>query len=204
MNFYNKYILPNYLNIMMKSGDLESHRIDIAGEATGVVLEIGFGSGLNLPYYSNINKLFALDPSRELYDLARENIAKAMFPVEYIQASAESIPFSDNSLDSVVSTWSLCSIPQPETALKEIFRALKPGGKFLFVEHGKSPSSFISKMQNFFTPISKRIAGGCHMDRDIEKLVLDAGFEIQKINKFTQKSKPLAFMYKGVAVVKKE
>ncbi|MES2985966.1 MAG: class I SAM-dependent methyltransferase [Patescibacteria group bacterium] len=203
MNLYTKYILPKYLNLAMGSKDFDTYRKDTASKANGIVLEIGFGSGLNLPYFTNVSKLYALDPSDELYTLAQERIYKVSFTIEQLQASAENIPLDTNSIDSVISTWTLCSIPYPEIALKEIFRVLKPSGKFLFIEHGKSPRSFITKIQNFLTPISKRVAGGCHMNRDIEKLILDAGFEIQQIEKFAQKSKPLAFMYQGVAVARK-
>ncbi|MCX6716628.1 MAG: class I SAM-dependent methyltransferase [Candidatus Taylorbacteria bacterium] len=203
MNFYSKYFLPKYLNLRMSNKNLEKHRMDVVGKVSGAVLEIGFGSGLNLPYYKNVSKLYALDPVKELYKLAENNIRTASFPIEYIQASAESIPISNNSLDFVISTWSLCSIPHPEVALKEIFRVLKPNGKFSFIEHGKSPQNYICRIQNLLTPFSKRIAGGCHLNRDIEKLIRDAGFEVQKIEKFKEKSKPLSFIYKGVAIAKK-
>ena len=109
----------------------------------------------------------------------------------------------DSSIDSVVSTWSLCSIPHPEIALKEIYRVLKPHGRFDFIEHGRSPKNFVAKLQKFLTPISKCIAGGCHLDREVDALIHGAGFEFQKIEKFPQKPKPIAFMYKGIAVAKK-
>jgi ubiquinone/menaquinone biosynthesis C-methylase UbiE len=203
MSFYKKYILPKYLNWAMKNKDFEQHRIDIVSGLSGTGLEIGFGSGLNLPYYKNVTKLYALDPSKELFEIAQENIASTPFLVEHLQNSAEHIPLPDNSLDFVVSTWTLCSIPHPEVALKEAFRILKSDGIFSFIEHGKSPKTFISKMQNLLTPLSKRVAGGCHMNRDIEKLILDTGFEMLRIEKFSQKTKPLGFMYKGTAVAKK-
>lgn len=187
----------------MKSTSLDKDRSDVAIQADGVVLEIGFGSGLNLPYYKNINKLYALDISQELYDLAQENISELSFPIEFIKSSAEDIPLSDNSIDSVVSTWSLCSIPNPSLALKEIFRVLKPDGKFSFVEHGKSPRSLVFKLQNFLTPASKRLAGGCHMNRDVEKLILNAGFEFEKLEKFAKSGQPLGFTYKGIGIAKK-
>ncbi len=187
----------------MRNEELKQHRIDVVSELSGTGLEIGFGSGLNLPYYKNVNKLYALDPSEGLLEIARNNISVVSFPVEHLQDSAEHIPLPDNSLDFVISTWTLCSIPHPETALKEVFRILRPGGKFSFVEHGKSSKTFISKVQNFLTPLSKRLAGGCHMNRDIEILILDSGFEMLKLLKFSQGSKPLGFMYKGTAVVKK-
>lgn len=187
----------------MKNKELVQHRINVVSELSGTGLEIGFGSGLNLSYYKNITKLYALDPSEELFEIARKNMASVSFPVEHIEDSAEHIPLPDNSLDFVVSTWSLCSIPHPEIALKEVFRVLKSGGKFSFVEHGKSPKTFISKIQNLLTPVSRHVAGGCHMNRDIERLILDVGFEMQKIEKFSRKSKPLVFMYKGITVAKK-
>ncbi len=187
----------------MKNKDFESYRRDVAGEISGIVLEIGFGSGLNLPYYANIDTLYALDPSHELYDLAQQRIEKVSFRVEHLSASAENIPLPDSMLDCVVSTWSLCSIPYPEVALREVFRVLKPGGKVVFVEHGRSPEILIAGIQDILNPISKCLAGGCNVNRDMEKLILAAGFEMQNIEKFSQKSKPLGFMYKGVGIAKK-
>lgn len=203
MNFYDTYILPKYLNFVMSRKDTTMQRPDVVSNATGVTLEIGFGSGLNLPYYKNTTKLYALDPSEELYDLAREQIKKVSFPVEHLPVSAENISLANNSVDSIVSTWSLCSIPQPKVALKEMLRVLKPGGKFTFIEHGKSPRNFTAKLQKFLTPISKRFAGGCHMDREIDTLIKEAGFEFQELEKFEEKSKLLGFTYKGVAIAKK-
>lgn len=188
----------------MKNKKLEQHRIDVVSGLSGTGLEIGFGSGLNLPYYKNVTKLYTLDPSKELFKIAHKNISAVSFPVEYLQDSAEHIPLPNNTLDFVVSTWTLCSISHPEIALKEIFRVLKSGGKFSFVEHGKSPKAFVSKMQSLLTPVSKCVTGGCHMNRDIEKLIRNAGFGIQKLDKFSQKSKPLGFMYKGTATVTKK
>src|SRR5574343_23577 len=203
MDFYNKHILPRYLNWTMKNDDFEQHRIDVVSKVSGTGIEIGFGSGLNLPYYKNISKLYALEPSRELFVIANKNIAINLLPIEHLENSAENIPLPDNSLDFAISTWTLCSIPNPEIALKEVFRVLKNGGTFSFVEHGKSPVTFISKIQNLLTPFSKRIAGGCHINRDIENLVRNSGFQIQKIEKFSKKSKPLGFTYKGIAIARK-
>lgn len=185
---------------MMRNPSLDLHRLDVVKDAHGTVLEIGFGSGLNLPYYSNIEKLYALEPSRELFDLAGKD---NLFPIEHLHAFAENIPLPDNSIDAAVSTWTMCSIPDVPGALQEIQRVLKPGGKLFFIEHGKSSRSGMYFLQKIFTPFSKRFAGGCHMDRDVERLILDSGFVIEKIEKFEQKSKPLGFMYKGVAVVGK-
>ena len=183
----------------MENKNIEKYRIDIASRATGITLEVGFGSGLNLPYCTDVDKLYALDPSKELYNLAEERIKSISFPIEYLQASAEHIPLRDNTIDTVISTWSLCSISHPQNALEEILRVLKPNGKFLFIEHGKSTRGVITEIQNFLTPFSRTFAGGCHMNRNIEKLILDAGFQMQSIEKFGLNSRPSGFMYKGIA-----
>ena len=199
MNWYNKYILPKYLDLVMKNKDLKQHRQDVVSKLSGRGLEIGFGSGLNLPYYKNISHLYALEPATELYALGNEAIRNADFTIEHLKNSAEHISLPDNSLDFVVSTWTLCSIPQVNTALMEIYRVLKPGGTLTFIEHGKSPKNLVSHIQNILTPASKVVAGGCHLNRDIEQLIIDANFQIQKLEKFSQLGKPLAYMYKGTA-----
>lgn len=204
MNFYQTHLLPKLLDFTMRRREMEKLRSDVITKACGTVLEIGFGSGLNLPYYTHISKLYALDPSLELYKLAKKRIKKVSFPIEYIQASAEKNPLTENSIDTVVSTWTLCSIPLLEPALKEIARVLKPDGKFIFIEHGTSPKKAVATWQKWLTPLSKRLAGGCHMDRKIDTLISDAGFEIQNLKKFQQTSTPLVFMYTGIAVPKKE
>ncbi len=202
MSFYRTYILPRFLDLLMKREGTDAQRPAVVDRASGVVAEIGFGSGLNLPYYKNVTKLYAVDPSQGLYDLARERVAAAPFPIEHIRASAEDIPLSGESVDAAVSTWSLCSIPHPERALKEIRRILKPGGRFFFIEHGIASSRCIAVVQRCLTPISRCCAGGCHMDRDIELLVRESGLEIQEIEKFQEKPGILTFTYRGVAVRK--
>lgn len=202
MSFYSKHILPKYLDATMQGVSKDIQRKEVVSQASGTVLEIGFGSGLNLPFYKNISKLYAVDPSVELYELAKERLQKTNFTLEYLPVSAEEIPLPDNAIDFVISTWNLCSIPHPEKALKEIFRILKPEGKFLFIEHGKSDNKILSSIQTLITPISKKIAGGCHWDRDMEKLIKEAGFVFEKLEKFTMKGRPLGRMYKGVGVKK--
>ncbi len=186
----------------MRREETEKLRPGVVGRAVGRVLEVGFGSGLNIPHYRGISKLYALDPSLELYNLAETRIKEASFPVEYLKASAENIPLSENTIDTVVSTWSMCSIPRPELALKEIFRVLKPAGKFIFIEHGKSPGRFTAKWQKWLTPIFGCVSGGCHLDREVDQLISRAGFKITDLETFPQKRRPLLFMYKGVALKK--
>ncbi len=178
---------------------MEELRSSTVSQTEGIVLEVGFGTGLNIPYYKNISKLYALEPSQEVFDIWKKNINIAKFPVKHLKDSAEHISLPDNSVDSVVSTWSLCSIAYPIVALKEIKRVLKPNGKFYFLEHGKSNKSFISKLQNILNPFSKCLLGGCNLNRKIEYLIIDAGFKIEKLEKFELKYKALAFMYRGVA-----
>jgi ubiquinone/menaquinone biosynthesis C-methylase UbiE len=202
MNFYDTHILPKILDFTMRRKYFEDQRKDVIGGVSGTVLEIGFGSGLNLPYYTDVTKLYALEPSKELWELAQLRIGGLDFDVEYLQESAEAIPLEDGSVDHVVSTWTLCSIPDIEIALREVHRVLKPGGTFSFVDHGKSPRSFVYTLQKFFTPCSKCLAGGCHLDRDIETLIQEAGFTIEKLETYQMNTTPLAFMYKGVTVKK--
>lgn len=199
MNIYNKHILPKILDYTMKRKELEILRGSIVSKADGVVLEIGFGSGLNLPFYQGTDKLYALEPQQEIFDIGKENSSSAKFIVEHLKDSAENIPLANNSIDSVVSTWSLCSIPNPEIALEEILRVLKPEGKFYFLEHGKSNRHSKSTLQDMLNPFSKCFMGGCNLNRDIEKLIASSGFVVEDIEKFELKSKPLAFMYRGVA-----
>lgn len=204
MNFYNKYILPKLLDFIMSSKDMDKYRSEVVREAKGVVLEIGFGSGLNIQYYADIVKLYALEPYQEFYSLSGGRIKESEFPIEHINTSAEKIPLDDNSVDSVVSTWNLCSIPHAEIALSEIKRVLKPNGIFTFIEHGHSPKTFISKMQNLLTPIWKNVAVGCHLNKQIDVLINGAGFKIHRLEKFQQKRWSLIFTYKGLAFAEKK
>ena len=179
----------------MRGKKLDQYRKDTVSQLSGIGLEIGFGAGNNIPFYRSVSKLYALDLNEGQNKLAKNNIRKAGFSVEYILASAEHIPLPDNSLDFVVSTWTLCSIPNPERALREVSRVLKPEGIFSCVEHGLSSRAFITKMQNVLTPISKCCAGGCHLNRDIRKLIVDTGFVIMESNTISEQFKPLRFMY---------
>lgn len=196
---YNKYILPRLLDKDMRAVEFNETRKNVVEQARGVVLEIGFGSGYNLPFFRNVEKFYALEPSAELYQYAKNRISEVNFPFEYIQSSAESIPLNDNSVDTVVSTWTLCSIPDLSKTLTEVHRVLKPGGKFLFVEHGKSPVRFYSLLQNLLTPITKPFTGNCHLNREIDSYIKESGLIIEKIETFTEEGRPLMYSFKGVA-----
>lgn len=201
MSLYKKFILPRLLDSAMSSAEIEKLRPKVISSAKGVVLEIGAGSGLNLPIYENISKLYALEPSRELADLAKVRAKEVSFPVEFLNASAESIPLPDSSVDTVVSTWTLCSITKPEQALKEIRRVLRSEGSFVFIDHGISPKPVVRSFQNILTPVTKCFTGNCHLNRDIKKLVSDAGFKIQNLEQFHEQRKPLVYNNMGIGIV---
>jgi ubiquinone/menaquinone biosynthesis C-methylase UbiE len=143
------------------------------------ILEIGFGTGLNLPFYQNVDTVFALEPSPEIYHLALERVQAAAFEVHHVQARAEKLPFADQSLEHVVSTWTLCSIAELEQALAEILRVLKPGGTLHVVEHVLNTNNlYIQRLQHLLTPVQKRLADGCHLNRNIEQALKAAGFNL--------------------------
>ena len=169
--------------------------------AEGDVLEIGLGSGLNLPHYEGVASVTGVDPGVEVTDLAKTRMEAAPFPVNLLTASAEEIPVDDARFDSIVCTWTLCSIPNPYRAVSEMRRALKPGGKLYFVEHGRSSEPNIARWQARIEPIWKKIGGGCHLTRRADELLQDAGFQIaEKVAEYKPGPKVAAFMIHGVAI----
>lgn len=201
MNLYARYILPRLIHLAMRNTVATAERARFVPLATGTVLEVGAGSGLNLPFYgSKVVRLYALDPSRELWRMARRRVDAAAFPVEYRAASAEAIPLDGAVVDTVVTTWTLCSIPDPGRALTEVRRVLAPGGQLIFVEHGRSPEPRVRAWQDRLTPFWRRVAGGCHLNRAIDRLVLEAGFDLGEIERgYAGRLKPMEYLYKGVA-----
>lgn len=200
VEIYNKYILPWKLNREMGSVDFNPTRREISEKAVGVVLEIGAGSGYNFPFYKGIQKLYGLEPSKELYAYAKERAGRVQFPIEYLQASAEKIPLADHVVDTVVSTWTLCSVSDLPRALTEIVRVLKPRGKFIFIEHGRSPKPLNYFLQKLTTPLTRHFTGNCHMDREIDTYIRGAGFEFEELVKEPEDGRPLMFSYQGVAI----
>ena len=181
--YYQQHVFPHILNQVMQVPSLMQSRAELLKSIQGDVLEIGFGTGLNIPFYQAVDTLYALEPNADVFQLARERSFKAPFLVQHLQASAEKLPFADNSVDHVVSTWTMCSIANLDKALAEIRRVLKPTGTLHLVEHVEYHNNdTLKKLQNLLTPIQKIIADGCHLNRNIELLMLNAGF------KFTQKS----------------
>lgn len=185
----------------MSDSVLTQYRQEVLSEVSGEVLEIGFGTGLNLPHYPEpIQKLTAIDPNSGMNALARKRIQSSRIIVANRVLNGENLPMDDNSFDSVVSTWTLCSIAKVEQALLEIHRVLKPGGKFFFIEHGLSDDPKVQVWQHRLTPLQKIIADGCHLDRNMKKLV-ENQFEVLKLEQFYMEETPkfAGYMYKGVA-----
>jgi ubiquinone/menaquinone biosynthesis C-methylase UbiE len=201
MGFYQRWIVPRLLDLAMRNRVLDPYRQRTIETARGVVLEVGVGSGLNLPLYGPaVTRVVAVDPSPELLRLASKRTADAVVPVSRLQGSAEYVPFADAAFDTIVMTWTLCSISNPIEALAEMRRVLKPGGRLLFVEHGLSPEISTARWQHRLTPYWKRISGGCHLDRKMDELIRAAGFQIDAIEMaYMQGPKRWTFMYQGSA-----
>ena len=172
--------------------------------AQGLVLEVGIGSGLNIPYYDSakVEKVLGLDPSSELNQLAAKVAEKHEVPVEFILSGAENIPLPDNHVDTVLITYTLCTIPDVAAANKEILRVLKPGGVMIFCEHGVARDSNVSKWQSRINPVWGKLAGGCNLNRDIPALIKDAGFSIESMEEMYLPSTPkiAGYNYWGTAV----
>lgn len=183
MGFYSEQIMPRVIAAGMKNKAMTRYRPRIPALASGTVLEVGIGSGLNLPYYTrNVTRLIGLEPSALLREEAAEAASEAVFPVELLAAGAESIPLESGSIDAVVSTWTLCSIPDLATSLAEIRRVLRPGGQFLFFEHGRAPDAAVSRWQDRLAPLFRGLAG-CNPNRQIDADIVAAGFRMVEIER---------------------
>jgi SAM-dependent methyltransferase len=200
MGFYREQILPRLTHLMMSSKETtRQRRLALAGVA-GEVLELGIGSGLNLPHYaSGVRRVVGVEPSVMAARMAAERIQMAGFPVEIVAGEAESLAVDEGRFDAVVSTFTLCTIPDVAGALATVRRALKPGGRFFFLEHGLSSEPRVAKWQRRLEPLQKRIGGGCHLTRNPRALIEGAGFAISGLETFyAQGPKPLSFLYRGV------
>lgn len=202
MGIYSTYIFPNLMNLSMSGKQVTPYRQEVLNAARGEILEIGFGTGLNLPYYpKEVKKITTVDVNAGMNSLAVKNIKKSPIKVEYHILDAQGLPFADGSFDTVVSTWTLCSIKNINQALAEVYRVLIPGGKFIFAEHGLSTEPKVQKWQNLLTPIQKVMADGCHLNRDIETLIKTAGFSFDSLTKKYAEGIPkiAGYFYYGIA-----
>ena len=203
MGLYAKYVLPRLIDLAMRNKDAARLRAERVPQAGGDVLEIGIGSGLNLPFYSaEVRCVYGVDPSLELQRIARKKASTVPFKVVFFQQSAEArLPLFDSSIDTVVMTWTLCSVPNPAAALEQMRRVLKPKGRLIFVEHGRSPDARVMLWQDRLTPAWKRIGGGCHLNRKIDELIMAAGFQIRELNNcYLPGPRPMTYTYGGFAV----
>lgn len=201
MSFYQKWILPRLVDVAMRNRAATRYRSLIVPKARGAVLEIGFGSGLNLPFYgAGVEHLYGLDPSEELLAMAGRKARAIAFPIDFLAHASEEIPLDDSSVDTVVMTWTLCSVADPVKALKELRRVIKSGGTLLFVEHGLAPESRVQAWQQRLNPLWSKLTGGCNLNRKMDQLISTAGFDLAELKtEYAEGPRPLTYMYSGQA-----
>jgi ubiquinone/menaquinone biosynthesis C-methylase UbiE len=201
MSFYQHHIVPHLTHFAMRQNYLVPYRKRVIGAAEGRVLEIGIGSGLNLSLYgARVTSVLGLEPSPELLRMARTRTSGATVPITLLDASAEEIPLDTKSIDTVVTTWTLCTISEAPRALAEMRRVMKPGGKLLFIEHGRAPEPNVARWQDRLDPLWSRLAGGCHLNRKMDDLVAGNGFCIEALaNARLPGPRTHTFLYEGSA-----
>jgi ubiquinone/menaquinone biosynthesis C-methylase UbiE len=200
MSLYAKYVLPRITNLAMSNPEMRRLRAAWIPKARGEVLEVGIGSGLNLAFYSSeVQRVYGVDPSVELQQMARKRLGS--IDVEFLSQSAEEpLPLANASIDTVVLTWTLCSIADPQRALQEMKRVLRASGRLIFVEHGRAPDAGVVVWQDRLTPLWKRIGGGCHLNRKIDEIIKGAGFHIPELmTSYIPGPRPMTYTYQGIA-----
>lgn len=201
MGFYERQILPRVIHLTCGNQAMAKVRRPTVEQLHGTVLELGFGSGPNVGLYpAAVERVLAVDPSEVGRKLAAKRLARSAVPVDFVGLDGQSVDLPDHSADTALSTWTLCTIPDAVAALHEVARILRPGGELFFLEHGLSDDARIAARQHRYTPIQKRIAGGCHLDRDIGAIVESSGLELRQLDTFTIAGpKSVSFMYAGRA-----
>lgn len=192
MRLWERCMLTPLTDIVCGLGPITENRRRIVPEAEGIVLEPGMGSGRNLPLYdpAKVRRVIGVDPGKDLLRIARRRARGLPLAVEFLEQSAETLPLEDHSVDTVVLTYAGCTIPDIRGALREFRRVLRPGGRLLFCEHGRSPEPRVARFQDMINPLWTRLAGGCNVNRDIESLLREAGFAIEKVERFYRPSRP--------------
>jgi ubiquinone/menaquinone biosynthesis C-methylase UbiE len=203
MGLYSKYVLPGLVHLTCRTKSLMRQREKVIPLARGRVLEIGIGSGLNLPYYNagGVKQYWGLDPAPEMLRIAERAARSVPFDVEFLEVPADDIPLESGSVDTVIVTYTLCSIPDTEPALREMARVLDPGGQLIFCEHGAAPDATVRRWQDLLNPLWKRLGGGCHLNRLIPELIEKGGFRIEQMEStYIRGWRPGSFTYWGTAV----
>ncbi|MEO9138783.1 MAG: class I SAM-dependent methyltransferase [Jatrophihabitans sp.] len=201
MGFYEDVVLPRAIDVVL-GRPFEETRARVTSDLSGEVLEVGFGTGRNVPHYpAAVTRVLAVDPATRARRIAAGRVDRSAVPVEYVGLDGEYLPVADDSMDHVLVTWTLCTIPDVERALAEIVRVLRPAGSLRFVEHGRSPRPRVSRRQDQLTPAWGKIAGGCHLNRPIEDLVRASGLSMTELRTYhVPRTGPFGFMYEGAAV----
>lgn len=202
MGLYREHILPRVVDLACGGAELQRWRANVTEGLSGTLVEIGFGSGLNVPVYpAEVDEVFAVEPAHTARRLAEDRIADSHVLVHHVGLRGEEIPLDDDSCDGALSTFTLCTIPGVEQALAEVRRVLRPGGRFHFLEHGRSPDEPVARWQRRLEPMQKVVADGCHLTRDPTELVEAAGFEIERVEtRYGRGPKPYAWFTEGAAV----
>lgn len=202
MGLYREQVFPRVMNAVMNTAQTRLARERVCAGLAGEVVEIGFGTGLNLPHLPpSVTRLRVVEPSGLGVRMAAARVAAAPFPVEVAGLDGQALPFADASADAVLCTWSLCSIPDPVSAVREVRRVLRPGGRLHFVEHGRAPDERVRRWQARLNPVQRRLGCGCHLDRDIPALLVAGGMRVERLDTYYGKGEPKVFgsMYEGIA-----
>jgi ubiquinone/menaquinone biosynthesis C-methylase UbiE len=201
VGFYADQVVPRIIDVVMRGGEFAEIRARVAAGLGGEVLEVGFGSGLNVPHYPHtIRRVRAVDPATVGRKLAAKRVAASPVPVEYLGSDGQQIPLAEDSVDHVLITWTLCTIPDVDQALAEIRRVLRPNGTLRFVEHGRSPEPAVARWQDRITPLQRHLGGGCHINRPIKELLTRSGLTLDRMDNYYAKGpKAFDYMYEGVA-----
>lgn len=201
MSIYSTWLLPRVLDLVMQQKQMRPYRERIGQAASGRTLDVGIGSGLSLGFYGeHTREVVGIDSSAELLRFAEQRAQKLAIPVELLRCSAEAVPLEDESVDTVVSTFTLCSVGDAEKVLSELRRVVRPGGKLLFAEHGRAPDPGVARWQDRLTPLWSRVAGNCHLNRKPDDLIRSAGFRIHALEtRYLKGPRPMGFVYEGCA-----